>query len=153
MRKKEKTTIINDGYIEIEDNEEMKNSHSEQLMENKIIWGWENAEEVANDIWSSIHSTLIKGNLIFAYKNTNSGSELGQIVIVQNQRDYNDFGVGMFTNGFSELLPHVTIDYISEEIIKDLTKYKVNKKIIENLIFIINNIKSSLNKINYGEKN
>lgn len=105
---------------------------------NKKIWGWENAEEVANYLWSSIHSNLLNGDLVFAYKNIDGSSELRQIVVVQNNNmSSNDFSVGMFTNGYSALIPHVTLNYLTTEVINDLKKYKVDKKIIDSISSLI----------------
>lgn len=100
------------------------------------VWGWESATAAASDIWSSIHNILLSGKLVFAYRNGYGGSELAQLVVVRNidQRDgklLDDYGIGMFTTGYSVLLPHVPYSYVEGEVTEDLKKYKVDKKIIE----------------------
>lgn len=138
--KKKYTTTIQDNIEELEVPREIK--------ENQVVWGWENAQKVAEDLWSGIHSTLLQGNLMFAYKNTSNNSELGQIVVVQNNNQTaNDFGVGMFTNGYSALIPHVPIDYLESEVLGDLIKYKVDKKIIETYKCIVEDKKKDLTTI------
>lgn len=102
---------------------------SEDLEKERYIWGWNSSFEVANDVWSSIHRSLLEGQLIFAYKSLSSNSELSQIVIVQNQD--NTFGVGAMTRGFSYLLPSVPIEYLKTEVFEDLKKYKIDSKILE----------------------
>lgn len=129
------------GTISLENNkeapEEKKMSQADyEFLERSRVWGWENAMNVANDLWASIHNTLLQGDLVFAYKETKSNSELSQIVIVQN-RNLNpqtgglDFGVGMVTTGYTSLLPHVPYAYIEDIILDDLKKYKVDKNILE----------------------
>lgn len=100
------------------------------------VWGWENAMSVANDLWASIHNSLLSGDLVFAYKETKGNSEFSQIVIVQNKNlnpmtgEY-DFGVGIVTTGYTSLLPHVPYAYLEDIILEDLKKYKVDKSILE----------------------
>lgn len=114
----------------------------------QYIYGWDNAMSVAADIWSSIHSSLLNGELVFAYKNLNSNSELVQIVVVVNLFDKfgnklinSDFGIGMVTSGYTSLLPHVPLDYLENQVTQDLKKYKVNKKIIDSFNEVIKNYK------------
>ena len=114
----------------------------------QAIYGWDSAMSVASDVWSSVHASLLNGELIFAYKNTTGDSELAQIVVVLNVMDKFgnrvntlNFGVGTVTLGYTSLLPHVPIEYLENQVIQDLKKYKVNKKIIESFIEIIKNYK------------
>lgn len=105
------------------------------------VMGWENAEQVASDIWASVHSTLLSGALLFAYKSTNTSSDLVQVVVVKNlpseRSNGEGYGVGMITTGFSMLLPKVPIEYLAGDLLEDLKKYKVNKEIVDTYIQII----------------
>ena len=107
-----------------------------EMLDRIRVWGWENAMSVANDLWASIHSSLLSGDLVFAYKETKGNSEFSQIIIVQN-KNLNpmtgelDFGVGMVTTGYTSLLPHVPYAYLEDIILEDLKKYKVDKSILE----------------------
>lgn len=107
-----------------------------ELLDRSRVWGWENAMSVANDLWASVHSSLLSGDLVFAYKETKGNSEFSQIIIVQN-KNLNpmtgelDFGVGMVTTGYTSLLPHVPYEYLEDIILEDLKKYKVDKSILE----------------------
>lgn len=114
------------------------------------IFGWESAEKVAADVWGSIHCTLLTGALVFAYRATNSSSELVQVVVTKNipheiapgkWSSGEGYAVGMVTNGFSMLLPKVTIEYLESELLEDLKKYKVGKEIIDTYVSIVFNCK------------
>lgn len=126
------------GMISLE-NDKINTTQEEkdyEFLERNRVWGWESAMNVANDLWASIHSSLLSGDLVYAYKSTKSNSELSQIVIVQN-KSLNpltgelDFGVGMVTTGYTSLLPHVPYEYLENSILEDLKKYKVDKDILE----------------------
>ena len=107
---------------------------------NGVIYGWQCINQVANDIWGSIHSCLLKGDLVFAYKSPKEGDKLKQIVIVRNfdmietptgpQKSYRSYGVGYITPGYTALLPNVPYEYISGEIVDYLNEWKVDKTII-----------------------
>ena len=105
-------------------------------------WGWQNIEEAANDVFCSIHSSLLKGNYVFGYKNTYSTdkSPLNQVVVVRFDKDI--FGVGVVTSGYTMLLPQVPLIYLERELVEDMNKWKVEKKIIETFKQIIEDIKN-----------
>lgn len=106
----------------------------EAVRVNQIVFGaWQNVDQVAGDIWSSIHSSLLEGYPLFAYKSTQQGSELVQIVVVKrfdpNTLKVKDYGVGMITTGYSALVPHVPHSYLEDVVLEDLKKYKIDKEI------------------------
>lgn len=115
----------------------MENNKTNQVMEDQMLVGWGDANEVASSIWSSIHSSLLDGKLVFAYKPYKE-SELTQLVVVRNLKDDvcgrvidKDYAVGMMTSGFSMLLPHVPFEYLDNDLVSDMKKYKVDKETIE----------------------
>lgn len=115
----------------------MENNRTNQIKEDQVIVGWGDANEVASSIWSSIHSSLLSGKLVFAYKPYKE-SELTQLVVVRNLKNDTygrvmdkDYAVGMMTSGFSMLLPHVPLEYLENDLVNDMNKYKVDKKTIE----------------------
>ena len=112
------------------DGEKITNTEFQRREEMNVI-GWRNAMECANDLWSSIHSSLLSGNLVFAYKETKSGSEFGQIVVVQNINFNHDFAIGMITSGYTMLLPHIPYEYLETVVLEDFKKYKINQQIVE----------------------
>ena len=88
------------------------------------IYGWSKPEEVAEEIWTSIHSILLRGELLFAYKDNNF-----QIVVVKNNEI--DYGVGiMIINSYTMLVPHCPKVYM-KDIHNDLVNQKIDKKIIQ----------------------
>lgn len=115
----------------------MENNRTNQIKEDQVIVGWGDANEVASSIWSSIHSSLLSGKLVFAYKPYKE-SELTQLVVVRNLKNDTygrvmdkDYAVGMMTSGFSMLLPHVPFEYLDNDLVSDMNKYKVDKETIE----------------------
>lgn len=122
----------------------------------QLIVGWRNADEVAASVWSSIHSKLVEGTLVFAYKATNDKTELVQLVVVRNlKRDAfgnptslsDDYAVGMVTKGFTMLLPNVPLTYVENDVINDMKKYKVEKDTIDLYKQVVKNFEEK-----YGSK-
>ena len=131
------------------------NINSESQEKNyKMIYGWEDSMAVANDVWRSGSFDLLKGKLLFAYRNTtDSKSNLYQIVIVQNLvRDIegriikpaHSFGISMITTGYSMLLPEVSLEYLEAEVLLDLQVFKVIPKALDAFKMLLNEIKRSL---------
>lgn len=99
-----------------------------------LIYGWSSPEEVAQEVWCSIHNSLLRGILLFAIKSSSYN-----MVIVKMKE--NDYGVGMMiNNGYTMLLPHVPKDYVSNEVPKELLSLKTDKKIIEDFKLILEDI-------------
>lgn len=122
----------------------------------RLIVGWRNADEVAASVWSSIHSKLVEGSLVFAYKSTNDKTDLVQLVAVRNiKRDAfgnpvnldNSYAVGMVTKGFTMLLPNVPLTYVENDVINDMKKYKLEKDLIDLYKQVIKNFEEK-----YGSK-
>ena len=110
---------------------------------NGVCYGWRCINDVAAEVWGSIHSTLLNGDLVFAYKSPKEQDKLKQIVIVRNfdlydapspglppQKVYKSYGVGYITSSYTALLPNVPYEYISGEIVDYLKEWKVDKTII-----------------------
>ena len=127
---------------------------------NSVIYGWQCIEEVARDVWGSIHSSLLNGDLVFAYKCPSKSSTLKQIVIVRNFelvdsgmlgvpdpiKHYTSYGVGYITSGYTALLPNVPYTYIAEEIVEYLKDWKIDKTIINTYEAIVEELgKEELN--------
>lgn len=122
----------------------------------QITIGWRNATEVAADVWRQGNLGLLDGDLMFAYKNTESAtSGLYQVVVVKyfdwglvpgkNEpvKIYNGkYGYSIVTTGYSAMIPKVGLEYL-EEIYKDLVAFKVNKQILNLFRNIIDNETSS----------
>ena len=107
-----------------------------ELEDMRAIWGWENIEDVAKSVWSSIHHVLLEGDLVFAYKSSSTTDKLKQIVIVRNftlgqnlEKTPGDFGVGYITSTYTALLPHIPLRYLKDEISQYLGEWKIDKTI------------------------
>lgn len=102
----------------------------------KYIFGWENAEEAANDLYTGFHRTLLNGEPVFLYRNTKGSGNLLQVVVVRNLNNgcyTGDFGVGLVYTGYTELYPHIAKDFIIKDVVKRLEKKdaEVEKEVIE----------------------
>ena len=93
-----------------------------EFLEKRRVWGWDNAMSVANDLWASIHSSLLAGDLVFAYKDTTGESGLTQIVVVALNQPTEHFSVGMVTSGYTALLPHVPFNFLTSTVLGDPTR-------------------------------
>ena len=126
---------------------------SPEAIEIRNCWGWKDTMEAASDVFSSIHANLLSGEFIFGYKNITGveKSDLAQIVVVRFRKGIPEFGtqdcsedmfgVGVITSGYTMLLPRVPIAYIETELVNDLTKWKLEKKILNTFKRIIADIK------------
>jgi len=125
----------------------------EQNSIDQITIGWQNATEVAAEVWRQGNMALLDGDLLFAYKNTETAASgsLYQIVIVkyfdwvsipgthEARKVYNKlYGYSLVTSGYSAMIPKVGPEYL-EEIYKDLVAFKVNKQILTIFRNIIDN--------------
>ena len=128
----------------------MNNTSSEEELTderiNQIVWGWDSVDKAAAEVFASVHRTLLEGVPVFLYKNTTTKSDLCQVVVVRNIDEQtgklsDDYGMGMITAGFSVLYPHLPIEYLESDLLSDLEKYKVDKKIINTYVSIINALK------------
>lgn len=124
-----------------------------------VCYGWRCINDVAAEVWGSIHSTLLKGDLVFAYKSPKEQDKLKQIVIVRNfelsnnpvpgmmdpMKVYTSYGVGYITSGYTALLPNVPFRYISGEIVDYLKEWKVEKSIINTYEAIVEELSKEEN--------
>lgn len=94
------------------------------------IWGWNSIEDVAQEVWSGLHSDLLVGNFVFAFKNPTG--DIKQFVITQ--RTSEDYMLGVISAGYTMYLPHTTRDYLRETFIQDLKKNKIESAVIDNLL-------------------
>lgn len=119
------------------------NPISEEKVVLKNCWGWSNIEQAAQDVFYSVHSSLLSGSYVFGYRNTGqTNSPLLQAVVVRFDKDI--FGLGVITQGYTYLFPRIPLRYLESEFVEDLKKWKVEKEIIETFIQILNDIKNEV---------
>ena len=99
------------------------------------LFGWLNPNQAAEEVWCSIHSSLLSGELLLGYKNTSNG-DISRLVIVLNKD--NSYGIGLITSGYTELLPSVPLEFLSI-LHEDLKAQKLDKKVLEDIKYIIEN--------------
>lgn len=129
---KKKNNINGEAKAGVENKMDMRSYEEIQVQRQEMnVIGWKNAMDCANDIWCSIHSSLLSGKLVFAFKETRVNSDFRQVVITQSVSDPLDFAIGMITTGYSMLLPHVPFEYLSTIVVDDFKKYKVDSNIQE----------------------
>lgn len=137
----------------------MEENNSPQFYQT-VYGGWNSVDECAAGVWSSIHSSLLEGELIFAYKSTSNKSDLLQFVLVKNliEKKLDDQGnivtykkpgyaLGMITSSFSVLYPYLPNKYLLGTGLDDLKKYKVPNDVLKAYINLVN---AAINK--YGDE-
>jgi hypothetical protein len=103
----------------------------------QIIFGWQDAMEVAKEAWKAGNLKLLEGDLIFAFKNTGIESALHQIMLVRYfminpggvKVPTGEYGLSVVTNGYSYVLPRVDKSYLTY-LYDDIASYKLDKKIL-----------------------
>lgn len=117
----------------------------------QIIEGWKSVDDCAATVWAGIHSSLLDGELVYAYRNTNGKSDLQQLVIVKNLRSDRNSGegyaLGMMTSGFTVLYPLVNYYYLVNDVVGEMKKYKLDASVIDNYKYLIQKIGEK-----YGEE-
>ncbi len=119
--------------------------YKEQHKTDQIVYGWMDAMEVAKEVWKAGNLKLLEGDLIFAYKNTGTTSNLHQIVLVRyftvlpcGKVPTGEYGLSVVTPGYSYMLPRVGKDYLSY-LYDDMASYKLDKNILTAFRNIIDN--------------
>lgn len=112
-------------------------AEEDEVIENpNFIYGWQNPDCVAYDIYSSVMSQLLRGQLIFAFCSNTPSSDIQRLVVVLNppmpEIQEDTYGVGMVTAGYSMVLPMVPKSYLETTLSDDLKKYNVPKEVQKN---------------------
>lgn len=105
-----------------------------ELINLPVVIGWENSRQVAEEVWSGLHSWILRGDLIFAYRSEDKSSYLKQLVIVKMNDKY---VVSQYTDKYTMLMPGVGLDYLTEVVLRDFEDmdplYSKLKVVIDNL--------------------
>jgi hypothetical protein len=104
------------------------------------INGWSCVEELADEVYSSIHSGLLQGNLVYALK----CQEIPRLVITQRV-DTGEFMVGEFMPGWTAYYPRVPYQFLYSDILEDMKKLKLPKETIDNYILVLKNYENFSN--------
>ncbi|MBP3732198.1 MAG: hypothetical protein J6I84_03020 [Bacilli bacterium] len=141
MEQIKKNTETSNMGVEVKDPQDLENQ------QNMRIYGFEDSIAVAKTIFGGIHEILLRGELVFAYRNTASSNkkDLFQVIVVRDLRPFdnaplNTYSISTITSGYTALIPHMPIEYL-DEVVSDLEAGKVEKKIVENFKEIIKDLK------------
>lgn len=108
----------------------------EEIENPNYIFGWQNPDCVAYDIYGSVMGQLLQGQLVFAFCSNTQSSDIQRLVVVLNppypEIPENTYGVGMITAGYSMVLPRVPKSYLETTLTEDLKKYNVPKEVQKN---------------------
>ena len=104
------------------------------------INGWSCVEELADEVYSSIHSGLLQGNLVYALR----CQEIPRLVITQ-RIDTGDFMVGEIMPGWTAYYPRVPYQFLYSDILEDMKKLKLPKETIDNYILVLKNYENFSN--------
>lgn len=100
----------------------------------QVCGAWKTADEAASGVWHSVHSELLKGDLVFAFKSTSPGSNIQQLVVV---KFLDKFSVGVIYSGYTMLLPKVPYEYLTTTLLDDLKKNKPGEDVIKAYNYIL----------------
>lgn len=136
MKKKIEEISKEDIEKSIEKKRASKVAEEEEIENPNYIFGWKNPDCVAYDIYSSVMSQLLRGQLVFAFCSNTPSSDIQRLVVVLNplipEIPEHTYGVGMITAGYSMVLPMVPKSYLETTLSDDLKKYNVPKEVQKN---------------------
>lgn len=105
---------------------EQKNSY-------KNLWGYNNIQVLAEELYSSVHRDLLAGALVFGYR---GDGNLKRLVITQRQDNLDHYMVGAVYSSYSMFIPRVPVDYVLNDVILDMSSNKIDKEITNSLLQI-----------------
>ena len=104
------------------------------------ITGWSCSEELADEVYSSIHSGLLFGNLVYALR----CEEIPRLVITQ-RIDTGDFMLGEIFPGWTAYYPRIPYRALVSDVLSDMKKLKLPKETIDNFILVLKNYENFSN--------
>ena len=96
------------------------------------IYGYLNTDEVASDISGSIHSSLLSGYFIFAYRGS---GDLRRIVVTRATKDIWMYGI--VTSGWTCLVPKISREGLIEMCVSEMETRKIPINIIDDFKYFI----------------
>lgn len=101
----------------------------------KQIFGWNSVDDLVREIRSSLFSELLKGYLVFAYKNNKKTGTIKKMII-SKRLDCPGYMVGIipFSKGWTGFLPNVPVQYLQEISYSDLLENKTEREVIESFV-------------------
>jgi hypothetical protein len=96
------------------------------------IYGYQDTTDVANDISGSIHSSLLSGYFVFAYRGS---GELRRLVVTRIAQD--TWMYGMITPGWTCLVPKISREGLLEMCVTEMETRKVPTNIIDDFKYFV----------------
>ena len=96
------------------------------------IYGYLDATEVANDISGSIHSLLLSGYFIFAYRGS---GDLRRLVVTRTAQD--TWMYGIITPGWTCLVPKISREGLLEMCVSEMEIRKIPINIIDDFKYFV----------------
>ena len=96
------------------------------------IYGYQDADEVALDISSGIHSSLLKGYFVFAYRGS---GDLRRLVVTRTGQD--TWMYGIITPGWTELVSRINQEGLLEMCVSKMETCKIPINIIDDFKYFI----------------
>lgn len=100
------------------------------------IYGWNSEDELAKEIFEDgLFSDLLKGPLVFAYKNTKKTGTIYKLVI-SKRLDTSEFRYGFvsFSKGWKCFNPKSPKEFLLSIMLEELEENKTDKSIIQSFV-------------------
>ncbi len=132
--------ILIEDYLALvnQENFNIMTEEEKEVERLKYVYGWKDAQDVANSVWGTIYESLLRGQLIFAYRNLGNRDKSGlyQLVVSRNYSEtglpLNEYNVGyIIANSYTALLPKMPLEYLKTELKKYINSWKLEKEAIE----------------------
>ena len=115
-------------------NSKKKKTSEEPIRQHCNLWGYSCLQEVADEISCGIHSDLLRGYFVFAWREPKVG-DIKRLVVTRTDQD--SWMYGIITTGWSGLIPKITKEGLYATLITDLEQQKIRQEILEDLKYFI----------------
>lgn len=96
------------------------------------IYGYRDTTDVANDISGGIHSSLLSGYFVFAYRGS---GDLRRLVVTRIAQD--TWMYGIVTSGWTCLMPKINREGLLEMCVSEMETRKISNNIIDDFKYFI----------------
>ena len=96
------------------------------------IYGYQDATEVASEISESIHSSLLSGDFVFAYRGS---GDLRRVVVTRVAQD--TWMYGIVTSGWTTLVPKISREGLLAMVGDEMETRKIPNNIIDDFKYFV----------------
>lgn len=108
----------------------------EPILPPSNLFGWLSIDEVANEISSSYHRDLLKGEFVCACR---GDWDLQRLVVTRRMDNPYYFMMGIICRGYTAYFPYLSKEAVLDFITSDMKEKKVPSGIINDFEKILNN--------------